>query len=28
VNDSLVARVLPHLPTRGFADEFIKERWG
>lgn len=28
VNDSLVGRVLPHLPMRGFADEFIKERWG
>ena len=28
VNDSLVGRVLPHLPTRGFAEEFIKERWG
>ncbi|UWR24477.1 ParA family protein [Sulfitobacter sp. S190] len=27
VNDGLVSRVLPHLPTRGFADAFIKERW-
>ncbi|WP_293449538.1 ParA family protein [Planktotalea sp.] len=27
VNDALVQRVWPELPGRGFADEFIKERW-
>ncbi|ETW11254.1 hypothetical protein ATO8_18160 [Roseivivax marinus] len=27
VNDELVRTVLPHLPLRGYADEFIKERW-
>ncbi|EDZ40507.1 putative plasmid replication protein [Rhodobacteraceae bacterium HTCC2083] len=27
VNDALVQRVWPELPTRGFADAFIKDRW-
>lgn len=28
VNDHIVTRALPHLPSRGFAEEFIRERWG
>ena len=28
VNDALVERILPELPTRGFAKAFIEERWG
>ena len=28
VNDSLVGRALPHLPTRGFAEEFIEDKVG
>ena len=27
VNDALVGRVLPHLPSRGHADRFIAEHW-
>ncbi len=27
VNDALVTRTLPHLPPRGYATAFIKERW-
>jgi chromosome partitioning protein len=27
VNDALVTRCLPHLPPRGFAAQFIEERW-
>ncbi|AML53826.1 hypothetical protein RC74_21390 (plasmid) [Falsihalocynthiibacter arcticus] len=28
VNDALVKRVWPELPSRGFAEVFIKEHWG
>lgn len=28
VNDHIVSRALPHLPSRGFAETFINERWG
>ncbi len=28
VNDALVERIWPELPTRGFAKQFIEERWG
>jgi chromosome partitioning protein len=28
VNDYIVGRVLPHLPSRGFADQFIADRVG
>jgi len=28
VNDAIVKRVWPDLPSRGFADRFIEERWG
>ncbi len=27
VNDALVQRIWPDLPSRGFADTFMKERW-
>jgi len=28
VNDAIVKKVWPDLPSRGFADKFIEERWG
>ncbi|WP_081285257.1 ParA family protein [Tritonibacter mobilis] len=28
VNDYIVGRTLPHLPSRGFSENFIAERWG
>lgn len=28
VNDALVKRIWPNLPSRGFADRFIEDRWG
>lgn len=28
VNDAIVKKVWPDLPSRGFADTFIEERWG
>jgi chromosome partitioning protein len=28
VGDYIASRALPHLPSRGFAAEFITERWG
>ena len=27
VNDALVERIMPDLPTRGYAETFIRERW-